>query len=130
MKSPGAAIVTGSLVSVFTHWINWGFGLIVSALFAKEVARLVHIDYRLLIASAYSGFVIWHGGLSGSIPISIATPGHPFEALSGVIGTGNTTFALFNLAIVAALLVVVPLVNRLIAAERAGQHLRRSRAAP
>lgn len=113
VKSPGAAIVTVSLVSLTAHWINWGFGLIVSALFAKEVARLVHVDYRLLIASAYSGFVIWHGGLSGSVPLSIATPGHPFEALAGVIGTGSTTFAFFNLAIVAALFVVVPLVNRL-----------------
>ena len=47
----------------------------------------MHVDYRLLIASAYSGFVIWHGGLSGSVPLSIATPGHPFEAISGVIGT-------------------------------------------
>ena len=111
VKSPGAAIVTVSLVSLCAHWINWGFGLIVSALFAKEVARLVHVDYRLLIASAYSGFVIWHGGLSGSVPLSVATPGHPFEALSGVISTGNTTFAFFNLAIVAALFVAVPLVN-------------------
>jgi short-chain fatty acids transporter len=111
VKSPGAAILTVSLVSLVAHWINWGFGLIVSALFAKEVARLVHVDYRLLIASAYSGFVIWHGGLSGSIPLSIATPGHPFEALTGIVGTGQTTFAFFNLAIVAALLVVVPLVN-------------------
>lgn len=113
VRSPGAAIVTVSLVSLVTHWINWGFGLIVSALFAKEVARLVHVDYRLLIASAYSGFVIWHGGLSGSVPLSIATPGHPFEALTGVIATNQTTFAFFNLAIVAALFVVVPLVNRL-----------------
>ncbi len=113
-KSPGAAIMMVSVVSLVAHWINWGFGLIVSALFAKQVARLVRVDYRLLIASAYSGFVIWHGGLSGSIPLSIATPGHPFEALTGVIDTSQTTFAFFNLAIVAALFIVVPLVNWLL----------------
>ena len=113
VRSPGAAIVTVSLVSLAAHWINWGFGLIASALLAREVARLVHVDYRLLIASGYSGFVIWHGGLSGSVPLSIATPGHPFEALTGVIGTSQTTFAFFNLAIVAALFIVIPLVNRL-----------------
>ncbi len=113
VRSPGAAIITVSVISLVAHWINWGFGLIASALFAREVARLVHVDYRLLIASAYSGFVIWHGGLSGSIPLSIATPGHPFEALTGVIPTSQTTFAFFNLTIVAALFVVVPLVNRL-----------------
>jgi short-chain fatty acids transporter len=113
VNSPGKAILTVSLVSLAAHWCNWGFGLIVSALLAREIARLVHVDYRLLIASAYSGFVIWHGGLSGSIPLSIATPGHPFESITGVIGTSRTTFAFFNLAIVAALFVVVPLVNRL-----------------
>ena len=112
-KTPGAAILIVSFVSLAAHWINWGFGLIASALLAREVARLVHVDYRLLIASGYSGFVIWHGGLSGSIPLSIATPGHPFEAITGVIGTGETTFAFFNVAIVLALVVVVPLVNRL-----------------
>jgi short-chain fatty acids transporter len=110
-KSAGAAIVLVSLISVTAHWINWGFGLIVSALFAREVARLIKVDYRLLIASAYSGFVVWHGGLSGSIPLSIATPGHPFEALTGVIGTNQTTFAPFNLVIVASLFVAIPLVN-------------------
>jgi short-chain fatty acids transporter len=89
-----------SLVSLAASWINWGFGLVVGALFAKEVARLIRVDYRLLVASAYSGFVVWHGGLAGSIPLSIATPGHPFENLTGIIGTGQTTFAFFNLAIV------------------------------
>ncbi len=31
-----------------------GFGLVVSALFAKQLARSVRVDYRLLVASAYS----------------------------------------------------------------------------
>src|SRR5271169_2424074 len=53
VKSPGAAVVTVSLVSLVAHWCNWGFGLIVSALLARESARLVHIDFCLLIASAY-----------------------------------------------------------------------------
>ncbi len=112
-RSPGAAIVVVTLVSVAAHLVNWGFGLIVSALLAKEIARLVHVDYRLLIASAYSGFVVWHGGLSGSIPLSIATPGHPFEPLMGVVGTGQTTFSAFNLIIVATLAITLPIVNRM-----------------
>jgi short-chain fatty acids transporter len=109
----GAAIVMVSLVSLAASWINWGFGLVVGALFAKEIARQVRVDYRLLIASAYSGFLVWHGGLAGSIPLAVATPGHPFEAQTGLIPTGQTIFSVFNLAIVGALFVVVPLVNRL-----------------
>ncbi|BBI53197.1 hypothetical protein HORIV_56180 [Vreelandella olivaria] len=74
-KSPGGAIILVTLVSLAASWINWGFGLVVGALFAKELARLIRVDYRLLVASAYSGFVVWHGGLAGSIPLTIATEG-------------------------------------------------------
>ncbi|WP_269102636.1 short-chain fatty acid transporter [Mangrovicoccus ximenensis] len=110
--SPGAAILLVSYVSLAASWLNWGFGLVVGALFAKEIARKVRVDYRLLVASAYSGFLIWHGGLAGSIPLAIATDGHTFSGQIGVIGTGQTIFSVFNLAIVLALVVIVPLVNR------------------
>lgn len=57
----------------------------------KELAKRVqHVDYRLLIASAYSGFIIWHAGFSGSIPLSIATEGHPFVDKIGIIPTSAT----------------------------------------
>ncbi|MFC7369570.1 short-chain fatty acid transporter [Vreelandella zhaodongensis] len=112
-KSPGGAIILVTLVSLAASWINWGFGLVVGALFAKELARLIRVDYRLLVASAYSGFVVWHGGLAGSIPLTIATEGHFSADQIGVISTGSTIFAFFNLAIVVCLFVAVPLVNRL-----------------
>ncbi|TNF19029.1 MAG: short-chain fatty acid transporter [Rhodobacteraceae bacterium] len=111
-NSAGGAIVLVSLVSLAASWINWGFGLVVGALFARELARTIKVDYRLLVASAYSGFIVWHGGLAGSVPLSIATEGHPFVDMTGVVATGDTIFAFFNLAIVAALFIVVPLVNR------------------
>ena len=112
-KGPGGAILLVTYVSLVASWINWGFGLVVGALFAKELARLVKVDYRLLVASAYSGFVVWHGGLAGSIPLTIATDGHFTADQIGVVGTGSTIFAFFNLAIVACLFISIPLVNRL-----------------
>ncbi|MGP8292297.1 short-chain fatty acid transporter [Vreelandella zhanjiangensis] len=112
-KSAGGAIILVTLVSLAASWINWGFGLVVGALFAKELARLVRVDYRLLVASAYSGFIVWHGGLAGSIPLTIATEGHFTADQIGVISTSSTIFALFNLAIVVCLFIAVPLVNRL-----------------
>ncbi len=112
-SNAGAAIILVTLVSLAASWINWGFGLVVGALFAKELAKLVKVDYRLLVASAYSGFVVWHGGLAGSIPLTIATDGHFTAEQIGVIGTGDTIFSLFNLAIVGCLFIAVPLVNRL-----------------
>lgn len=111
-SSPGAAIMLVSYVGLAASWLNWGFGLVVGALFAKEVARKVQVDYRLLVASAYSGFIVWHGGLAGSIPLAVATEGHPFQDMIGIIGTGETIFSGFNLAIVLCLFVAVPLINR------------------
>ena len=112
-KSPGSAIVLVTLVSLIASWINWGFGLVVGALFAKALARKVSVDYRLLVASAYSGFIVWHGSLAGSVPLTIATPGHFSEAQIGVVGTGETIFSGFNLLLLAIMFVIIPLVNRL-----------------
>ncbi|WLD57581.1 short-chain fatty acid transporter [Salinispirillum sp. LH 10-3-1] len=110
-KTPGQAILLVTMVSLVASWINWGFGLVVGALFAKELARLIKVDYRLLIASAYSGFIVWHGGLAGSVPLTIATPGHFAESQIGIISTSETIFAFFNIAIVLMLFIIVPLTN-------------------
>ena len=118
-KTPAAAIVTVTLVSSIACWINWGFGLIVGAIFAKEIARQVKgVDYRLLIASAYSGFVVWHSGLSASIPLAMATEGPSLVevsrgAITSAIPIGETIFATYNLLIVFAIIVALTVVNTL-----------------
>ncbi|WNS75349.1 short-chain fatty acid transporter [Bacillus sp. DTU_2020_1000418_1_SI_GHA_SEK_038] len=113
-KSPGQAIIIVTIVSIIASLINWGFGLVIGALFAKELAKKVKgVDYRLLIASAYSGFIVWHGGISGSVPLTIATNGHFTEDLIGVISTDQTIFAGFNLMIIAIMFLILPFVNRL-----------------
>ena len=112
-RTPGSAIIIVTLVALVANWINWGFGLVVSAIFAKQVARSVRVDYRLLIASAYSGFIVWHGGLAGSIPLTIATEGHFTADKIGIIPTADTIFSTFNLVIVLGMFIFVPIINRL-----------------
>ncbi|WNS78615.1 short-chain fatty acid transporter [Domibacillus sp. DTU_2020_1001157_1_SI_ALB_TIR_016] len=112
-NSPGQAIILVTLVALIACWINWGFGLIIGALLAREIAKKVDgVDYRLLVASAYSGFIIWSGGLSSSVALTIATPGHFTENLIGVVPTSETLFSPFNLTIVIGLIILVPLINR------------------
>lgn len=111
-RTPRNAIVMVTLVAMAANWINWGFGLVIGALFAREMARHVRVDYRLLVASAYSGFIVWHGGLSGSIPLTIATDGHFMQEAIGLIPTTDTLFAPFNLLIIALLVIAIPLINR------------------
>ena len=112
-RTPAQAIILATVVSMVASWINGGFGLVLGALFARQMAQVVtSVDYRLLIASAYSGFIVWHAGLGGSIPLVIATPDHFLSEMLGVIGADRTVFAAYNLLIVLALLVVLPLLNR------------------
>lgn len=115
--SPGQAIILVTLVALAGSWINWGFGLVIGAVFARALARQVRgVDYPLLVAAAYSGFLIWHGGFSGSIPLSLASGGADLAkmtggALSEAIGVGQTMFASYNLIIIAVLVVGLPLLN-------------------
>lgn len=111
-RTPGQAIVVVTLVGLVASWINWGFGLVIGAMAARQIARQVPtVDYRLLIASAYSGFLVWHGGLAGSVPLTIATEGHFLADKMGVIATGDTIFSSYNMLIVLALFIVIPLIN-------------------
>ena len=118
-KSPAAAIALVTGVSAIACWLNWGFGLIVGVIFAKEIARRMQgVDYRLLIASAYSGFVVWHAGLSGSIPLTMATPGEALtKATNGVltspIPVSRTILDPHNLVIVALVIVAIVVTNTL-----------------
>ena len=112
-KDKKSAILVTTFVSTVCCWLNWGFGLIAGALLAKEVARRVRdVDYPLLIASAYSGFVIWHAGLSGSIPLQMAAEGG--TEILGIFYSAPITDTVLhpaNLIMVAVILFLMPLVN-------------------
>ncbi len=119
LKTPRQAIVVVTLVSTIACILNWGFGLVIGAIFAKEIARkLKGVDYRLLIASAYTGFLVWHGGLSGSIPLQVASDN--VDALSkqtagavfANIPTSQTIFSPMNLFILGSLIILLPIINR------------------
>ena len=105
------AILVTTFVSTICCWLNWGFGLIAGALLAREVAKRVPtVDYPLLIASAYSGFVIWHAGLSGSIPLDLVA-GKKFGEVLYQAPITDTVFHPMNLIMVGVILFVMPLVN-------------------
>ena len=79
-------------------------GLAVGALSAVAIAergceRGLRLHYPLLVAGAYSGFLIWHMGYSGTVPLIVATPGHPLEATMGRVSVVETTYSLANLGL-------------------------------
>jgi len=118
-QSAPAAIALVTVVSALACCLNWGFGLIVGVVFAKAIARQrSDVDYRLLIASAYSGFVVWHAGISGSIPLTMATPGESLSmatngALTDPVPLAQTIFDWHNLVTVLFVIIGITVANTL-----------------
>lgn len=108
-RTATSAIVFTAFGSMALSWINWGLGLIGSAMLVRYVARKhTDIDYRLLVAVAYFGAgCTWHAGLSASAPILVATPKHFMEAQIGLIPLTRTIFHPFNLVATATVFVVM-----------------------
>ncbi len=117
-KTQTQASILLTLTSCFACYLNWGFGLIVSALLAVQIARqLREVNYGLLIANAYSGFLVWHGGLSGSIPLKLTNPSKELMQLMQNEGysLNETIFAPLNLSILITTILLLVLINFLMA---------------
>ncbi|MBV8809533.1 MAG: short-chain fatty acid transporter, partial [Acidobacteriaceae bacterium] len=113
-STPRQSVVLTFLVSALACWLNWGFGLIVAALMAREIAKRVRIDFGWLVAAAYSGFLIWASGLSSSIALAQATPSSSLNIVHKLTGANiplsQSIFAAFNLVPVVLLIIVIPLI--------------------
>ncbi|OOF54335.1 TIGR00366 family protein [Rodentibacter genomosp. 2] len=120
-KTPAQGVMLVTFMSALACAINWGFGLVVGAMFAKEVARRIRgTDYALLIACAYIGFMTWGGGFSGSMPLQAATPNNPIAHLIssesnplGIVPVSQTLFTGYNIFIILMLLVSLPFITRM-----------------
>jgi len=109
-KSPVAGIMLVVFVAAIASWLQWGFGLVVGALLAREVAKAVKgVDYGMLVAAGYAGFVVWHAGISGSIPLAIATKGHIVEQTTGIVPVAETIFASWNLILAWFIILTLPI---------------------
>ncbi|MGZ3508165.1 MAG: short-chain fatty acid transporter [Vulcanimicrobiaceae bacterium] len=114
--SPKGAVGLTFIVSAIACWLNWGFGLVIAGLLAREIAKRMRIDFGWLVAAAYSGFLVWASGLSSSIALAQATPGSKLNIVQTVTGHvlpfWSMIAAPFNLVPVIALLVIMPFVFR------------------
>ena len=107
--SPARAVALMAGVSMTLAWVHWGLSLVGTAMFVRHVARAQpRVDFRLLVASAYLGMgTTWHAGLSGSVPLLMATPGHFLQTSTGLVPLSTTTFTPFNLILCAVVAVAM-----------------------
>ena len=115
-----AAAMVG-FVAILFGLLNWGLGLIVGALLARDVgrslqARGIRAHYPLIAAAGYMGLLVWHGGFSGSAPLSMTTKTGAAKVLPaevaaevGTIPLEQTILSPLNLVVSLGLLVLVPL---------------------
>ncbi len=108
-NNPQAAGLT-ALVACLVGYFHWGFGLIVGALFAVEVAKQAHrrgikLHYPLIAAAGYTSQLVWHIGPSTSAGLLSATPGHIYEDLIGIVPLSESVFSIY--AILLAILLCI-----------------------
>jgi short-chain fatty acids transporter len=112
-RGPIQAYVFVFVIAAIASLITWGLGLVVGALLAKEVAaqlraKGVRLHFPMLVAAAFSGFVVWHMGYSGSGPLTAATEGSFLaEQIGRTIPVSETTFSLWNILAAVATVIVV-----------------------
>ena len=110
------ALVT--FVSGVASLFAWSFGLIVGGIISKFVAigcskKKINIHYPLLVASAYSGYVIWHMGYSSSAALFVSSEGHSLQDKIGIIPVTQTIFTNFNMSLALITLIIITIINPL-----------------
>jgi short-chain fatty acids transporter len=121
LPSSGAtAVALVAVLATTTGLLNWGLGLIVGAVAAREVGAAmqrkgVAVHYPLLCAAGYLGLMVWHGGFSGTAPLKVTQASDIVEIFGatppiGPIPLDRTLFSPMNLFITGGLLILLPLI--------------------
>ena len=119
--TPNSSIQAYALVTFISGLASlfaWSFGLIVGGIISKFVAigckqKKIKVHYPLLVASAYSGYVIWHMGYSSSAALFVSSENHMLKEKIGIIPVTDTIFTSFNITIAIFTLLVITVINPL-----------------
>jgi len=113
VRSPRSAYALACAATGILALFSWGLSLVATGIIARSIGAAcrekgIRIHYPLLVASSFSGFVIWHQGITSSVGLAIATPGHFLEGQLGVIPTSLTLFTPWNLGVALCVLALLP----------------------
>ncbi len=121
-----AIIVT--FISVLAGYFNWGLGLILGAILARKVGehaqeKGIPLNYPLIGACGYTSLMVWHGGLSGSAPLTIAKAGHSMESALGVMPISETLFSSLNITVFVLIAITLPLLAWILGRNEQFEHV-------
>ncbi|MDE0887775.1 MAG: TIGR00366 family protein [Myxococcota bacterium] len=115
VRSAPSAYMTACGMTGVLALISWGLSLVSAGIVARAIGKAcrergIKVHYPLLVASSFSGFVIWHQGLTSSVGLAIATPDHFLSELIGVVPTSATLFTTWNILLALGILCTLPFV--------------------
>lgn len=110
-----AAILIVLFSSLFC-WLNWGLGLVLGGIIAqKMMVKFPKLNFGTALGLSYGGFLIWHGGLSGSIPLIMSSGDKVMSYLElKPVSLSQTIFSEMNLTLTALTVLFLVLVAALI----------------
>jgi len=113
-----------AISTLLVSFFNWGLGLVFGAILARKAGEKFYrekrsLNYPLIGAAAYSGLMVWHGGLSGSAPIKANESGSLHDLISGTDGLNTfnipdsvplneTLFSSMNITVSLLVLLILP----------------------
>lgn len=117
-KNPAQAMFYLGIVSVLSSFLNWGIGIILPAMLAREMCRTVKgVDYRMAIGVSFAGSIVAGMGLSSPVFLMVSLPNHLHTILPSIFSAtdvypiSQTLFSGFNLITVLAWLIVLPILG-------------------
>ena len=119
-KNQVQAAILCFLVGGIGSLINWGLGLVIGTILAKEIAkRLEKMDFGYVVAAAYMGFIVWTSGLSSSIVLANADANSSlniiYKMTKQTVDIGDTVFTAYNLVPVLLTLIIFPFMLKFMA---------------
>ena len=113
-NSTSKAAMLISLVTILISFLNWGLCLIFGAIFARKVAERSQelgkpLNYPLIGAAGYAGMMCWHGGFSGSAPLTVSGSDHFLMNQIGRIAIEDTLLSNMNITVALCLIIFIPL---------------------
>lgn len=105
-NTPNQAYALTAAISFVCCYLNWGLGLVVGALVAREMGKKVKgLHFPLVVAAAYSAEIV--RGPSSSIPVVMATPDHFMYREFGIIPVSETLYSWWNLLVSALIFLAI-----------------------
>lgn len=103
-----------AFVAILLSYVHYGLSSTIGAILAKRIGLKFYkekksFSYGLFGAAAYTGMMTWCCGLSTSVGLTIATPGHFLEDIMGVVPFTDFIFHPLNISMAIVLVILMPL---------------------